>query len=115
MKDDLHLLGQLYISLQVMEGNADSLLEVENTDVQLSLSKHGDLRSGQKSDLVSCLETNSILNFDEAEVELIDGASLVNSLRLDRSIKIFRDCAKKKVIPLIDKHLATTKHVVIWD
>ena len=83
----MHLLGQFYISLQVSEGNAYSLFEVENTDVPPSLSKHGNLRSGQKLDLVSCLETDSTSKFDEADVKLIDGASLVHSLRLDRSMK----------------------------
>ena len=52
-----------------------------------SLSKHGNLRRGQKSDLVSCLETDSTSDFDEAGVKLIDGVSSVHSLRLDRSIK----------------------------
>ena len=35
-----------------------------------------DLRCGQKSDLVSCLETDldSTSDFDEADVKLIDGA-----------------------------------------
>ena len=111
----MHSLGQLYISLQVREGNTDSLFEVENTDVPPSLSKHGNLRSGQKSDLVSCLETDSTSDFDEPDVKLIDGASLVHSLRLDRRIKTFHDHAEKKVIPFIGKHLATTKLVVIWD
>ena len=104
----MHLQGQLYISLPVREGNADSLIEVENTDVPPSLSKHGNLRSGQKSDLVSCLETDSPSDFDEADVKLIDGASLIHSLRLDRSIKTFREYAEQKVIPFSEKHLATT-------
>ena len=51
-KDDMHLLGQLYISPQVREGYADSLFEVENTDVPPSLSKHGNVRGGQKSDML---------------------------------------------------------------
>ena len=74
-KDDMHLLGQLYISLQVREGNADILFEVENTDVPPSLSNHGNLRSGQKSDLVSFLETS---DFDEADVKCIDVAPPLN-------------------------------------
>ena len=53
-------------------------------------TNHGNLRSGQKSDLVSCLETDSTSDFDEADVKLIDGASLIHSPRLDRSIKTFR-------------------------
>ena len=68
----------------------------------------------QKLDLVSCLETDLTSDFDEADVKLIDGASMVHSLRLDRSIKTFRDYAEKKVIPFIEKHLSNTKHI-IWD
>ena len=52
--------------------------------------------------------THSTSEFDEADVKPIDGASLVQSLRLDRSIITFCDYAEKKVIPFIDKHLATT-------
>ena len=84
-KDDMHLLGQLYISLQVREGYADSLFEVENTDAPPSLSKHGNLRCGQKSDLVTCLETDLPSNFDGADVKLIDGASMVHCLRPERA------------------------------
>ena len=115
-KDDMHLLGQLYISLQVREGNADSLFEVENLDAPPSLSKYGKRRSGQKSDLVSCLETDLPSDFDEADVKLIDGASMVHTLKPDRSIKTFRDYAEKKVIPFIKRHLITAKRAdVIWD
>ena len=69
--DYMHLLGlgQLYISLQVRKGIADSLFEVENTNASLSLSKHCNLlRSGQKSDLVPCLETGSLSDFEEANL-----------------------------------------------
>ena len=37
---------------------------------------------------------------------------MVHSLRLDRSIKIFHDYAEKEGDTV---HLATTKHIVIWD
>ena len=61
------------------------------------------------------LGKDSTSDFDEADVKLIDCASLIHSLRLDRSIKTFHEYAEKKVIPFSEKHLATTKHVVIWD
>ena len=47
-------------------------------------------------------------------MKLSDGASLVHSLRLDKSIKTFSDYAEKNVMSFIEKHLASTKHVVIW-
>ena len=115
-KDDMHLPGQQYISLQVREGNDVCLFEVENTDVPPSLSKHGNLRSGQKSDLVPCLVADSPSDFNEAFVKLIDGASMVHFLKPDTSIKTFHDYAEKKVIPFTEKHLATVKCIdVIWD
>jgi len=39
IKDDMQLLGKLYISLQARDGNADSLFEVENTDAPTILNK----------------------------------------------------------------------------
>ena len=105
-KDDLHLLGQLYISLQVREGSADRLFE-------LISHHHGNLRSGQKSDLVPCLEADSPSDFNGADVKLIDGASMVHFLKPDGSIKTI---CEKKVIPFTEKQLATAKRIdVIWD
>ena len=57
-KEDMHLLGQLYTTMHVRKGNSDRLFEVENADCPPPLSKHGVLRGGQKSDLVSCLEVD---------------------------------------------------------
>ena len=67
----------------------------------LPVHVHDMLKSGKKSDLVSCLETDSPSDFDEADVKLIDGASMVHAL--DSFIK---------------RHLTTAKHVdviVIYD
>ena len=115
-KEDMHLLGQLYMTMHVREGNSDRLFEVENADCPPSLSKHGVLRSGQKSDLLSCLEVDCPSDFDEADAKLIDGAHVVHFLRPDASIKSFRDYADKKVILYVERQLANTKRVyVIWD
>ena len=41
---------------------------------------------------------------------------MVHFLKPDTSMKTFHDYAEKKVIPFIEKHLATAKRVdVIWD
>ena len=74
------------------------------TDCPPSLSKHGVLRSGQKSDLLSCLEVDCPSDFDEADAKLIDDAHMVHLLRPD------------EVIPYIERELAITERVdVIWD
>ena len=88
--DCIHFLGQLYISLQVTKSHAYSLFEIENFDAPPFLSKNSILlRSGQKSDLMSCLQTDSLSDSGEADVKLIDGASMhmVHTLGSDRIIK----------------------------
>ena len=113
-KEDMHLLGQLYITMHVREGNGDRLFEVEIADCPPSLSKHCVLGSGQKSDLLSCLEIGCPSDFDEADAQLMYGAHMVHFS--DASIKSFRDYADNKVIPYVERPLANTKRVdVIWD
>ena len=115
-KEDKHLLKQLYMTMHVRERNNDRVFEVENADCPPSLSKHGVLGSGQKSELLSCVEVDCPSDFDEPDAKLIDRANMVHLLMLDASIKSFRDYADKKVIPYIEKQLANTKIVdVIWD
>ena len=71
---------QLYMIMHVREGNSDRLFEVENADCPPFLSKHSVLRSGQKSDLISCLEVDCLSDYDEADAKLIDGADMVHFL-----------------------------------
>ena len=75
-KEGKHLLKQLYTTMHVRERNNDRLFEVENADCPPSLSKHGVLRSGQKS--LSCVEVDCPPDFDEADAKLIDRAHMVH-------------------------------------
>ena len=77
----MHLLGQLYMTMHVREGNSGRLFEVDNADCPPSLSKHDVIRSGQKSDLLPCMEVDCPSDFDEADTKLIDGAHMVHVLR----------------------------------
>ena len=74
-KDDLKLMGKLCITLQVREGNMNTFFQVEKADAPPSLSKHDVLQTGQKSDLVSCLD-----------IKLIDSANMVHFLRPDNQL-----------------------------
>ena len=62
--ENIHLLGQLYMTMHVREGNSDRMFEVENADCPPSVSKHGFPRSGQKPDLLFCLEVYCPSDFD---------------------------------------------------
>ena len=90
------------MTMHVREGSSDGMFEVENVDCPPSLSEHGVLRNGQKSDLLSCLEIYSPSDFDEADGKLIDGAQMVHVLRPDASIKSLCDYTDKKVITYIE-------------
>ena len=104
------------MTMHVREGNSERLFEVENAYCPPSLSLHGVLRSGHRSDLLSCLEVDCPSYFHDTDAKLIDGAHMVHLLRPGASIKSFRDYADKKVVPYIEKQLANTKRVdVIWD
>ena len=72
--------------MHVREMNSNRLFEVENADCPPSLSKHGVLRSNQKSDLLSCLEVECPSDFDEADAKLIDGAHWVVAKRLNAQV-----------------------------
>ena len=85
------------MTMNVREGDSDRLFEVENADCPPSPPKHGVLRSGQKSDLLSRLEVDCPSDFDEADATLIDGAHMVHVLRPDASIKSLRNYSDKKV------------------
>ena len=87
------------MTMCVRERNSDRLFEVENADCPASLSKHGILRSDQKSDLLSCLEVECPSDFEEADAKLIDGAHMVHFFRPDASIESFHGYADKTVIP----------------
>ena len=68
------------MTMHVRKGNSDRLFEVENADCPPSLSKHDVLRSGHKSDLLSCLEVYCPSDLDEADGKLINGAHIVHVL-----------------------------------
>ena len=91
----------------VRERNGDRLFEVENADCPPSLSKHGIPRSGQKSDLLSCLEVECPSDVEEADAKLIDGAFF----KAGCEHRVIRDYADKTVIPYIERQLANTKRV----
>ena len=69
---------ELYTIVYVWQGTSYRLFEVENSDCPPSLSKHGILRNGQKSDLQPCWEEYCTSDVHEADAILIDGATMVH-------------------------------------
>ena len=56
MKDQLQLFSQLYVATQVRDGDMSEFFEHETLSHPPSLSKHGVIRPGDKSELIPCLK-----------------------------------------------------------
>lgn len=118
LKNDCSLFSRLYVASQIRDGDLDNFFQYENQAWPPSLSEIGQLRKGNKSDLVKCLvdlisSTNSCN--PKAQVIILDGAALVNMLRPGQA-KTFSDYAEQVFIPYILSQLEPVSRVdVIWD
>ena len=84
--DQLQLFSQLYVATQVRDGDMVEFFKHETLDHPPSLSKHGTIRSGDKSDLIQCLKllaNDQEIPLDMPDVDglVIEGAVLVNQLK----------------------------------
>ena len=117
LKDDCSLFSRLYISCQVREGNLDVFFAHENQRCPPSLSHFGKLRSGTKSDLLSCLETltESQAEIPTVQVSMFDGAALVNMLKPGTS-RTFENYSKEVFLPYFKGQLRSVQRIdVVWD
>ena len=84
LKSNCSLFSRLYVSCQVRDGDLEGFFGHENQSFPPSLSQYGKLRSGTKSDLLSCLEKNGPVQTQSPSLEalLLDGVAIVNMLNL---------------------------------
>ena len=83
MKQNCSLFSRLYIACQARDDDLDNFFSHENQSYPPSLSHHGNLRFGSKSDLMDCLE-RCISTPEEpksADVLILDGPAIVNMLK----------------------------------
>ena len=82
-----------------------------------SLSQYGKLRSGTKSDFLSCLEKNGPAQAQRPSVEalLLDGAAMVNMLKPGAS-KTIQEYSETVFLPYVTTQLKNVERVdVVWD
>ena len=79
LKEDCALFSRLYIACQSRDGNLEDFFRFENQPWPPSLSQIGQLRGGQKADLVKCLPNAStqIPPQPAADAVILDGAVIV--------------------------------------
>ena len=117
LKENCSLFSRLYISCQARDGDLDNFFSHENQSYPPSLSQHGNLRFGSKSDLMDCLE-NFISNPEEpkgADVLILDGSAIVNMLK-PVGCRTMQDYAENIYLRYLCSQLETVSRLdIVWD
>ncbi len=118
-KDQGQLFANLYIGCQNRSGNLDEFFAHENQGWPPALSDRGNMRSGTKSDLVKCLESEVTEYQHDKDADatciVMDGAVLVQMLKPGAS-KTFLDFSEKVFLPYLSRMLDKAVRLdLVWD
>ena len=116
LKQDCSLSGRLYIACQTRDGNLDELFSYENQPWPPSLSDQGQLRGGQKADLLKCLpQATSPVSTPPVDAVILDGAVIVQMLE-PKTSRTFDEYFSIVFAPYVLKQLENAKRVdLVWD
>ena len=104
LKEDCALFSRLYTACQSRDGNLEDFFKFENQPWPPSLSHMGQLREGQKADLVTCLKAVAT---PETEQPTLDATILVHT---------FEGYCQTVFGPYIERYLQSVKRVdLVWD
>ena len=83
LKGDCALFSSLYSACHSRDGNLQDFFWFENQPWPISLSQVGNLRAGQKADLVKCLHDATTQTVKQPTVDaiILDGAAIVQMLK----------------------------------
>ncbi|QQP38995.1 uncharacterized protein LOC103506659 [Caligus rogercresseyi] len=117
VKNDHDFFARMYIGCQTRDGNLEDFFRHENQACPPALSDGGNLFTGTKSDLITCLEEIS-----DAKTEthvttcvVLDGAAIVQMLKPAAS-KTFEEYAHQMFFPYISTKMQTVSRLdLIWD
>ena len=110
------LFGRLYIANQQREGDLAQFFRHENQSIPPALSDCGEIRLGQKSALLTCIDfaeqSNPPNKFD---CKIFDGSTVVHFL-VPKSAKTFADYANSIFVPFLLQQLEGTSRIdCVWD
>ena len=116
-RNDCKLFSKLYIGCQNRDGNPNEFFSHENQACPPSISDTGQLRSGNKSEMLNCLE--SLANYHMAcprvSTLIVDGPVLVQMLKPGLT-RTFLQYHKEVFMPYLLTQLATIQRIdIIWD
>ena len=106
LKNDRILFSQLYIACQNRDSDLDNFFEHENQIYPPSISHCGQIRTGNKADIVTCLEKICPSNIKTPKISalILDGSVIVHLLNpincktfAEYSIKVFQSYLLKQL------------------
>ena len=106
LKKSCQLFSQLYVACHVREGNLAEYFQHENNNCPPALSKNQEMRSGNKADLIPCLESVAPPFTEKPAVNsiILDGAAIINMLK-PMNAKTFEEYANDVYLPFIKRQL----------
>ena len=113
---DRYLFSRLYIASQQRDGDLEEFFKQETQPYPPSLSEFGNLQFGKKSDLIACVNKETLSPQQPASyhVKVFDVAAIVHALSVS-SIATFSEYADTKFLPFLKNHLKSTKRIdVVW-
>jgi hypothetical protein len=114
---DCALFSRLYIACQSRDGNLQDFFKFQNQPWPISLSQAGNLRGGQKADLVKCLHDTTTQTVEQPTVDaiILDGAVIVQMLK-PRMAQTFEEYFNTVFAPYILRQLDAVNRVdLVWD
>lgn len=110
LKSDCQLFSRLCIACQAREGNLEEFFKHENSSSLCTPSCNEKMLTGQKLDLITCIEVNT--TFEHPPVDaVLDVASIVNMLPPGKC-KTFRQYAEAVFLPyIINYHTQNLKRI----
>lgn len=89
----------------------------ENQPLPLLLSQHGQLRQGNKAELVRCLQSTTEVSAEspQVDVKIFHGAVVVQMLH-PKTAKTFKDYTQTVFVPYIQTQLKSSQRIyIVWD
>ena len=114
LKDDCSLFSRLYISCQTREGDLEEFFRHENQPWPPLLSQHGQLRQGNKAELVQCLQGTTEASAESPQVDgkVFDGAVVVQMLH-PKTARTFQEYTQTVFLPYIQAQLQSSQRLDI--
>ena len=117
LKSDCRLFSRLlYIACQAREENLEEFFKHENSSSPPAPSCHGKMPTGQKSELITCLEVSTAFERPSIDAVVLDGAAIVNMLPSGKC-KTFKEYAETVFLPYVVNYRAqNVKRIdLVWD